>query len=95
MPVHTVGDPPGSLHLGARLDGATSPRPLVRTRAQGAGGEDSRRDPGSITTEAEALELAEHFSFLLAGAVAGSGLEGTPARLEHTRAIASRVLAAL
>lgn len=49
----------------------------------------------SITTEAEALELAEHSSFLLEGALAGSGLKGTPARLEHARAIASRVLAAL
>lgn len=49
----------------------------------------------SITTEAEALELAEQSNFLLEGAVAGSGLESTPARLEHARAIASRVLAAL
>lgn len=49
----------------------------------------------SMTTEAEALELAEHFSFLLEGAVARSGLEGTPARLEHARALASRMLAAL
>lgn len=48
----------------------------------------------SITTEAEALELAEHFSFLLEGAVARSGLEGTPS-LEHARAIASRIPAAL
>lgn len=47
-----------------------------------------------MATEAEALELAEHFSFLLEGAVARSGLEGTPARLEHARAIASRMLAA-
>ena len=46
-------------------------------------------------TDAEALELAEHFSFLLEGAVARAGLEGTPARLEHARAIASRMLAAL
>ena len=43
----------------------------------------------------KALELAEHFSFLLEGAVARAGLEGTPARLEHARAIASRMLAAL
>lgn len=49
----------------------------------------------SMTTEAEALELAEHFSFLLEGAVARAGLEGTPERLEHARAIASRMLAAL
>ena len=49
----------------------------------------------SMTPEAEALELAEHFSFLLEGAVARSGLEGNPARLEHARAIASRMLAAL
>ncbi|MEU3846842.1 hypothetical protein AB0E44_07585 [Micrococcus terreus] len=49
----------------------------------------------SITTETEALEPAEHFSFLLEGAIAGSGLEGTPARLEHARAIASRIPAAL
>ncbi|GAA1486237.1 TetR/AcrR family transcriptional regulator [Brachybacterium fresconis] len=49
----------------------------------------------AVVTEAEALELAEHFSFLLEGAVARAGLEGTPARLEHARAIASRMLAAL
>lgn len=49
----------------------------------------------SMATEAEALELAEHFSFLLEGAVARAGLEGTTERLEHARAIASRMLAAL
>ena len=48
----------------------------------------------AVATEAEALELAEHFSFLLEGAVARAGLEGTPTRLEHARAIASRMLAA-
>lgn len=48
-----------------------------------------------MTTEAEALELAEHFSFLLEGAMARAGLEGTPERLEHARAIAIRMLAAL
>lgn len=49
----------------------------------------------SMTSEAEALELAEHFSFLLEGAVARAGLEGTPERLKHARAIALRMLAAL
>ena len=49
----------------------------------------------SMTTEVEALKLAEHFSFLLEGAVARAGLEGTPERLEHARAIALRMLAAL
>ncbi|MDN5685657.1 MAG: TetR/AcrR family transcriptional regulator [Brachybacterium sp.] len=43
---------------------------------------------------AQAHELAEHFSFLLEGAVARAGLEGTPERIEHARAISSRMLAA-
>ena len=95
MPVHTVGDQPGSLHLGARLDGATSTaRSSVRAHKERVE-KILAENLESITTEAEALELAEHFSFLLEGAVAGSGLEGTPARLEHARVIASRVLAAL
>ena len=40
-------------------------------------------------------EMAEHLSFLLEGAVARAGLEGTPARLEQARGIAARMLAAL
>ena len=40
-------------------------------------------------------EMAEHLSFLLEGAVARAGLEGTPARLEQARGIAVRMLAAL
>ncbi|HIY64893.1 MAG TPA: TetR/AcrR family transcriptional regulator [Candidatus Agrococcus pullicola] len=49
----------------------------------------------AMLAEAQALELAEHFSFLLEGAVARAGLEGSPTRLEHARAVASRLLAAL
>lgn len=52
-------------------------------------------DLKAMLAEAQALELAEHFSFLLEGAVARAGLEGTPTRLEHARAVASRMLAAL
>ena len=40
-------------------------------------------------------EMAEHLSFLLEGAVARAGLEGTPARLEQARGIAARMIAAL
>lgn len=49
----------------------------------------------SMTTKVEALERVEHLSFLLEGAVARAGLEGTPERLEHARAIAMRILEAL
>lgn len=38
--------------------------------------------------------LAEHLSFLLEGAVARAGLEGTTARLEHARTVAAGILAA-
>lgn len=49
----------------------------------------------SLTDEGSARELAEHFSFLLEGAVARAGLEGTPARLERARMIAAAMLADL
>ena len=48
-----------------------------------------------LTDEGNARDLAEHFSFLLEGAVARAGLEGTPARLERARDIAARMLSAL
>ena len=37
-------------------------------------------------------QLAEHLSFLLEGAVARAGLEGTPQRLHNARSIAARML---
>ncbi|WP_084500239.1 TetR family transcriptional regulator [Brevibacterium album] len=40
----------------------------------------------------DAEELAEHFSFLLEGAMSRAGLEGTPARLDRARAIAAGML---
>lgn len=49
----------------------------------------------AVTTDAHSREVAEHLSFLLEGAVARAGLEGTPTRLHHAREIASRMLAAL
>lgn len=48
----------------------------------------------AITHEDSARELAEHFSFLLEGAVARAGLEGNASRLEHARGIGARMLAA-
>jgi len=48
----------------------------------------------AITGASAAHELAEHLSFLLEGAVARAGLEGTTTRLEHARNLASRLLAA-
>ncbi len=50
-------------------------------------------DLAELTDAPRAAEIAEHFSFLLEGAVARAGLEGTPARLEHARDIAARMLA--
>jgi AcrR family transcriptional regulator len=49
----------------------------------------------ALTDQRTARETAEHFSFLLEGAVARAGLEGTPERLERARGIAARVVAAL
>ncbi|MFC0581968.1 TetR/AcrR family transcriptional regulator [Micrococcoides hystricis] len=48
-----------------------------------------------LTDEQNAREIAEHFSFLLEGAVARAGLDGTPARLERARGIAATMLATL
>lgn len=50
---------------------------------------------GTLTDPAEARQLAEHFSFLLEGAMARAGLEGDPARLFHAREIAGGLLAGL
>ena len=49
----------------------------------------------SLTDTAEARRIAEHFSFLLEGAMARAGLEGDPARLIHARTIAGGLLAGL
>jgi AcrR family transcriptional regulator len=46
-----------------------------------------------LTDPAAARRLAEHFSFLLEGAMARAGLEGEPERLVHARAIAAEMLA--
>jgi AcrR family transcriptional regulator len=43
----------------------------------------------------EALATAEHLSFLLEGATARSGLEGSGARLEHARTLAAGLLGRL
>lgn len=48
-----------------------------------------------LTDTQGARELAEHLSFLLEGAVARAGLEGTPVRLVRARGIAAAMLAAL
>ena len=50
---------------------------------------------GTLTDPAAARQLAEHFSFLLEGAMARAGLEGDPARLIHARTIAGGLLAGL
>ena len=49
----------------------------------------------SLTDAAAARRLAEHFSFLLEGAMARAGLEGDPQRLVHARAIAAELLTGL
>jgi AcrR family transcriptional regulator len=49
----------------------------------------------ALTVDSRARELAEHFSFLLEGAVARAGLEGGPERLVHARGIAARMLEGL
>lgn len=47
-----------------------------------------------LTDADGAQELAEHFSYLLEGAVARAGLEGDPVRLERARGIAASMLSA-
>lgn len=49
----------------------------------------------ALTDAAAAARLAEHFSFLLEGAMARAGLEGEPERLVHARAIAADMLSAV
>lgn len=49
----------------------------------------------ALTDPVEARKLAEHFSFLLEGAMARAGLEGEPARLVHAREIAGGLLVGL
>lgn len=48
-----------------------------------------------IDDETRAAELAEHCSFLLEGAMARSGLEGQPERLQHAKRIAMALIDAL
>lgn len=45
----------------------------------------------SLATD-DAGDLAEQLSFILEGAVARAGLEGDPTRLEHARALATRLV---
>ena len=52
-------------------------------------------DLGALTDPDTARETAEHFSFLLEGAVARAGLEGTSDRLKRARGIAARMITAL
>lgn len=49
----------------------------------------------ALTTHENAQELAEHFSFLLEGAMARAGLEGESIRLERAKHLASNLLGAL
>jgi AcrR family transcriptional regulator len=49
----------------------------------------------ALTDAATARRLAEHFSFLLEGAMSRAGLEGEPTRLHRARAIAAGLLADL
>jgi AcrR family transcriptional regulator len=50
---------------------------------------------GELTDTERARQVAEHCSFLLEGAVARAGLEGTPVRLEHARTVADKLVGAL
>ena len=52
-------------------------------------------DLSALTHNSSAQRLAEHFSFLLEGAMARAGLEGGPTRLVHARELAAEMLAAL
>src|SRR5699024_9243861 len=48
--------------------------------------------PAEPPADNQVEQLAEHLCFLLEGAVARAGLEGTPQRLHNARSIASRML---
>ena len=48
--------------------------------------------PAEPPADNQVEQLAEHLSFLLEGAVARAGLEGTPQRLHNARSIAARML---
>jgi AcrR family transcriptional regulator len=48
--------------------------------------------PAEPPADTHIEQLAEHLSFILEGAVARAGLEGTPQRLHNARSIAARML---
>jgi AcrR family transcriptional regulator len=47
---------------------------------------------GALAAPDRAREVAEHLSFLVEGAVARAGLEGSPDRLERARELAARIV---
>lgn len=84
----------GLLNAAAELAGDSPGRAAVREHKEQV--EQILRDElASMTDAAAAADLAEHFSFLLEGAMARAGLECAPARLEHARDIAQRMVSAL
>lgn len=54
-----------------------------------------RTELARLCTEDTAVGVAEHMSFLLEGAMARAGLEGRADRIQHARAIAAALVAAL
>ena len=84
----------GLLNAAAEFPAGAPEREAVRTHKEQVE-RILAEDLADLTDEVSALELAEHFSFLLEGAVARAGLEETPVRLERARGIAQAMLAAL
>lgn len=48
-----------------------------------------------LVSSVQAMSLAEHFSFLLEGAMSRAGLEGSVDRLHHARDIAKSMIESL
>lgn len=84
----------GLLNAAAEFPAGAPARTAVRAHKEQVEGI-LAADLADLTDEGTARELAEHLSFLLEGAVARAGLEGTPVRLERARGIAAAMLAAL
>jgi len=84
----------GLLNAAAELPAGDPGRVVVRRHKEEV--EHLLREPLLTVTDPPAAQrLAEHFSFLLEGAMARAGLEGGPERLHHARAIAADLLGAL
>src|SRR5699024_87971 len=90
----------GPLNAAAELPAGTPARQAVNDHKQEVEAilaqhitEHWAEQPSQLSTVNQVQQLAEHLSFLLEGAVARAGLEGTPQRLHNARLIAARMLA--